>query len=46
MESDESAETELSVEEAAVVGVMRRGEMEQRAIFNYAMTFSEPTSDP
>lgn len=39
----ESEPIQLSVEEKAVVGVMRRSEMAKKAIYNYAMKF---TSSP
>jgi len=40
-------DVDLSPEEAAVVGVMRRSERAEKALFNYAINFgAEPTPDP
>lgn len=39
--SDAEKTTELTAEESAVVGVMRRSEMAKEAIFNYAMNFTD-----
>lgn len=37
--SEPSTEDDLTAREAAVVGMMRRGEKAEQAIFNYAMNF-------
>lgn len=39
--SDGRIESELSADEAAVVGVMRKSEMARKAIYKYAMNFTE-----
>lgn len=36
--------SELTPQEAAVIGIMRRGEKERKAVTNYALTFSTPDS--
>lgn len=38
--SDRDIESDLTPEEAAVVGVMRRSEMAREAIYKYAMNFT------
>jgi hypothetical protein len=41
MSDDRTINSDLTPQEAAVVGVMRKSEMAKKAIFNYAVNFSE-----